>query len=222
METALEWASETEEHWSCNAIEDGFLENKTLPEDPKTLRKIMVESLGLDDANGVWGGKGIYVWYWRPGAGSDAWPLYVGKSQRGRSSFGSRMKTHIRHALNGKDFIYSPEESWSRSRLVPKHDPRVEAPGDNHMVWVTEQFARLSALLLPMKPELAEEIAGVAEGVLLEAILRIHEDAGRMRGEKYDTVMNSPAKAHNASQLGRELDSIKAQLCAWMREPAPI
>ncbi|WP_290591493.1 hypothetical protein [Arenimonas sp. SCN 70-307] len=182
----------------------------------RELRAAILRSLRIEEDHGIWGCKGIYIWYWRPKESLDAWPLYVGKSQRGSSSFSMRAKDHICNSLSGSDFIYSPSDSRVRNRLWPTHKAAKPIDEHDHLTKVIAQFSQMSVLLLPMKNSEATELAHSAEGMFLEAILRFHEDAGRPRGENNDPVMNSVKKAFNADNMGNEVNALKVNLLTWM------
>jgi hypothetical protein len=125
------------------------------------------------------------------------------------------MNIHIRHALNGVDFIYSPRGSRKEAKLMPSHESKSALQLD-HLTRVEEQFSEMRILLLPLAQDVAEEIASVAEGMLLEAVLQIHEDAGRGRGDRYGAVMNSRGRAFNGGDVRDCLDPIRTHLLSWM------
>jgi hypothetical protein len=188
----------------------------------KSLQKAIKDSLKIGELAEPWASKGIYIWYWRGAAGSKAWPLYVGKSQRPGSSFGSRTIAHTRNALSGRDFLYSPELSRNSGSLVPLYNPVTQKidhiSGDSaHVEKAIAQFSELSVLLLPMETGAADRVAHQAEGVVLQSVLLIHEqDSGS--GTGYDLVMNSPSKAHNAEHLRPRLGLLTRKLREWLSD----
>lgn len=216
VKEVFKWAERLKPIFSRKVLANEETDAGSRKTDRRAFRSAMIRSLDYYGAETIWAEKGIYVWYWRPEKGSDAWPLYVGKSQRGRSTFASRTDIHIRHALGGVDFIYSPDESRKRSMLFPVYEPKKMPVRDGHLSLVQQQFSDMSILLLPMTKGEAEEIANVAEGIFLEALLQIHEGAGRGRGDNYDQVMNSKGRAFNAVHLGTRVEPIKNLLLASM------
>lgn len=216
VKEVLKWAERLEPIFSRKALANEESDAGPKPMERVAFRTALLRSLGIYGEDVGWAQKGIYVWYWRAEKGSDAWPLYVGKSQRGRSTFASRTDAHIRHASGGVDFIYSPDESRKRSMLFPVYEPKKMPVRDGHLSLVQQQFSDMSILLLPMTKGEAEEIANVAEGMFLEAMLQIHEGAGRGRGDNYDQVMNSKGRAFNAAHLGTQVEPIKNLLLASM------
>lgn len=65
--------------------------------------------------------KGVYVWFWLDGADEEPWPLYVGKSQRGQSSFLARTNAHLSHAHRGVDSLYARKNDLGESGFYRTH-----------------------------------------------------------------------------------------------------
>ena len=175
-------------------------------------------------ASGEWNSKGIYVWYWRPIDDRPAWPLYVGKSHRGASSFGKRLDAHLRHAASGKDFLYDPVKSWEDGRLQEIHTAGVSPDAASHSRFLAAQFSGLKVLLLPLHKEvdiLPPRLVGDAEAMVLEAIIAIHQKRaitlpiGAMGGP-WGAVMNSPGKTQSPKLSDSFVDTIESDLCGWM------
>jgi hypothetical protein len=175
-------------------------------------------------SGGGWEGKGIYVWYWAPTANWPAWPLYVGKSQRGHSSFASRAKDHLRFAANGTDFLYDPAKSRSMGRLVDLHRPVRKGTTASHAAFFLKQFVGMKVLLLPMddgETADATRLAGIAEAIVLQAVLHIHDLAvanppDGVRPDPLLRIMNSNGKALSVKAPSEAIDVVSQQLREMM------
>lgn len=176
-------------------------------DDPKLLQdflKASVRSQWQEKSVEVGSAKGIYVWFWPSKGGEAAWPLYVGKSQRGQSCFRSRTFTHLTHARLGVDSLYSWDRSAGNAELYRTHaasDPILCT--HEHAARMREQFNGMRILSLPMAEDEAGNLASDAEALLLAAVLEMHgaKDPLCSKDEAWDRVMNSFGRTGSISSV---------------------
>lgn len=171
----------------------------------------------------VGSGKGIYLWFWPGVSGSQPWPLYVGKSQRGRSCFRSRMTTHLAHAARGVDSLYDWEKSIHQGVLFPSHGAPSPICPETHPEKLRRYFDGMRVLTLPMGTREAEELASEAEALMLAAALKLH---GAMTPSDtthpaWDKITNSRGRTSSMSSLSPILDEAAKRLTYLMNVPPP-
>lgn len=166
--------------------------------------------------------KGIYVWFWPEEDGKKAWPLYVGKSQRGRSCFRSRTFVHLEHARRGVDYLYDRSASNKASVLENSHEAGDEPDAAEHGDRLLEQFDGMRILCFAMEDWDASDLAGDAEALMLAAVLRMHgvANSGDRDDPAWKKVMNSFGRTVSMSSLTNLVeDAVEVLSEGLAREP---
>jgi len=167
--------------------------------------------------------KGIYLWFWPGVSGSQPWPLYVGKSQRGRSCFRSRTTTHLAHAERGVDSLYDWEKSIHQGVLVPSHCATSPTCPETHAKKLRDYFDGMRVLTLPMDTREAEELASDAEALMLAAALKLHgaTNPSDTNDDAWKKITNSRGRTSSMSSLSPILDETAKALTYLMNVPPP-
>lgn len=160
--------------------------------------------------------KGVYVWFWPECAERKLWPLYVGKSQRGRSCFLARTNAHLSHAFRGVDSLYARENNVGESGFHRTHQAGTPL-SIGHSCNLFRQFNGMRILFLPMNEDDARELAGKAEALILSAVLRWHDrpDSNRTEKERWDGVMNSSGRTLTCTDSDVLIRSAMSALGRW-------
>ena len=167
--------------------------------------------------------KGIYIWFWPGVSGSPPWPLYVGKSQRGRSCFRSRTTTHLAHAERGIDSLYDWDKSIHQGVLVPSHSAPSPICSETHAKKLRGYLDGMRVLTLSMDTREAEELGSDAEALMLAAALKLHEavDPSGAPRSAWDKVTNSRGRTSSMSSLSAVWDEAATTLSHLMYVPLP-
>jgi len=167
--------------------------------------------------------KGIYIWFWPGVSGSQPWPLYVGKSQRGRSCFRSRMTTHLAHAERGIDFLYNWENSIHRGVLDPSHIASSQVCTETHQESLRRYFDGMRVLTLSMDTREAEEIASDAEALMLAAALKLNgaTNPSDTNDDAWKKITNSCGRTSSMSSLAPIWNDAATALARFMAVPPP-